>query len=1017
MSSAAIDTLIEAFDSHQRLHVDNHAKRSSLLGLSEDSATSKSTTISSLIHSLVVSVNDTEREEEEEVQQDISDGLVQILNASLANLIKDDITTVAQLRSSNVHESIMKIMELCAEFTCSQGDGSLSTIVIDHIGQFANVAVESIRAVVLDFMRMCLTHLLVLPAKSTPKSNAHKCSFLTGYGNDMEQELEWRKECIGLIKEILIPRLQDKSQAVRNLAIDTSGNLFHDAQQQQQQQKGVLSSDLSHQDLVEALLWNMRHDPSFANRSSALKAIPVNQTTIPDIVERVRDSKLKVREDAFDTLRARVSVYDLTTTQRVQILQVGLSKRYPATLVAATKLLCCGWMKAMKFDPIQTIVLLDPVTNDEISILAAKIIFAVASEDYVNQESFGDIAFDTILADLSSPEIRAFKEEVLKMNVSIDQQENEMSAARLVFVYAMSEVVQKSTTLTDGKKASRLSDIVPDVTVLGDAFGRHMTLLKRIMNDMDSMEEDDEDTNLQEYENKEEEACFVCLYLLKLSKIVELNEEGSRRHFASILHRVLCDAQTHEDLIEGCVQSLYASQDSEASFLLSLSEILASILPSEDDITISKNEKRSQYLQGISILSVALEKVTRKMSSNPILQNFSSIILTSITDSSLGNLVREAGVSCLGRFVIIMEEEIIMQKFKPILMEIAYTEEERVEIRAQAMLAITDLTMLFPRFLAPISIGSCEEEVTVTDLLLRAILFDDTSLSIVAAECSKRLFWNGKIHDSNLVGNLVVMYYDKDLAIDDIDDNEDNESVAYKEVGNPTRLHQMLTLFFPAYSMSTKIAQDTLKSSFRPMLDIIHKKSTNKKRGRKSTNVWPMAKMVDYICQIVEQGESETSQKAHNTQEVVVDSSPLLMATIAICEFILEEMDNITIARLRALCMILNKTYIDIESEDKGALKLLKRQAGDLYDTIDDSTASRLIEPLVVLLDDIIDDENAQDEFAKNLALDDSVISNVKSVNDIVADETPSKLNDLSDDEHESVISESSDFDCGEESE
>ncbi len=224
-------------------------------------------------------------------------------------------------------------MELCAGFTCSQGDGSLSTVVIDHMGQFANVAVESVRAVVLDFMRMCLTHLLVLPAKSTPKSNDHKCSFLTGYGNDMDQELEWRKECIGLIKEILIPRLQDKSQAVRNLAIDTSGNFFHDVQQQQQQQQGVLLSDLFHQDLVEALLWNMRHDPSFANRSSALKAIPVNQTTIPDIVERVRDSKLKVREDAFDILRARVSVHDLTTTQRVQILQVGLSKRYPATLV------------------------------------------------------------------------------------------------------------------------------------------------------------------------------------------------------------------------------------------------------------------------------------------------------------------------------------------------------------------------------------------------------------------------------------------------------------------------------------------------------------------------------------------------------------------------------------------------------------------------------------------------------------------------------------------------------------
>jgi condensin complex subunit 3 len=1000
--STVIETLMEAFDSHQRLNVDNQVKRSSFHG-SATTSNSSTTSVSSLIHSLLASVHD----DSNQVQQDIAGGLEQIVNALLANLVKEDISTVAQLRSCNLQESITNIMKFCAEFTCAQGDGSLSTIAIDQMGQFANVPVESIRAVVLDFMNMCLTHLLALSVKSTtPKGDDYDpCAFLTGHGNDMEQELEWRKECIGLIKEILIPRLQDKSQAVRSLAIDTSATLFHEMQHE-----GVLSSAFYHQDLVEALLWNMRHDPSFANRSLALKAIPVNPTTIPDIVERVRDSKLKVRVDALDILRTRVNVHDLTTVQRVQILQVGLSKRYPATLVAASKLLCCGWMKAMKFDPIQTIALLDPIANDEISILALKIIFAVASEDYANQESFGDTAFDTILEDLSAPEIRAFKEEVLNRNVSIAKQGCELSAPHLLFVYAMSDLVQESASLSDGKKASRLSDVVPDVTVLCDVLSSNMTILQGILNDIDEMEDDDE--AYEEYETKEEAATFVCLYLLKLSKIVDLSEEGSRRHFASILHSILCDVKTHEDLIEGCVQALYASHDSEGSFLLSISEILASFIPSEDDTTISKNEKRSQYLRGISILSVSFEKVSRKMSSNPILEIFSSIILISITDSSLGNLVREAGVSCLGRFVILMEENVIMANFKPLLMEIAYSEEERVEIRAQAVLAITDLTMLFPRFLAPTSIASCKKEnVTVTDLLLHALLFNDASLSIVAAECAAKLLLNGKIHDSNLVGHLLVMYYDKDLSITEIE--EDNETDAIKEVGNPTRLHQLLTLFFPAYSMSSKIARDTLTSSFRPTLDIIHKKMTIKKRGSKNTNVWPIAKMVDYMCQVVEQGES--SQEAENSREEI-DSSPLLLATIAICEFILEKVDNMTVTHLRSLCKILNKTYIDVKSEDKDSLKLLKRYVGDLYDTIDDSSASRSIEPLVVLLDDIIDEENDQDESSKTLGLDDSTISNVEDAKETKVGGMPSEQNDLSGNESDSVLSESSDFGCGDDS-
>jgi hypothetical protein len=76
-------------------------------------------------------------------------------------------------------------------------------------------------------------------------------------------------------------------------------------------------------------------------------------------------------------------------------------------------------------------------------------------------------------------------------------------------------------------------------------------------------------------------------------------------------------------------------------------------------------------------------------------------------------------------------------------MEIVYTEEERVEIRAQAMLAVIDFRMSCLRFLAQISIQSYEEEVAVTDHLLHALLFDDISLSIVAVECSEKSLLNG----------------------------------------------------------------------------------------------------------------------------------------------------------------------------------------------------------------------------------------------------------------------------------
>ena len=63
-------------------------------------------------------------------------------------------------------------------------------------------------------------------------------------------------------------------------------------------------------------------------------------------------------------------------------------------------------------------------------------------------------------------------------------------------------------------------------------------------------------------------------------------------------------------------------------------------------------------------------------------------------------------------------------------MEIAYTEEERVEIRAQAMIAISDLSMPFPRFLAPISIDSREEKVDGTEALSSWLPLRSVSLSL-----------------------------------------------------------------------------------------------------------------------------------------------------------------------------------------------------------------------------------------------------------------------------------------------
>jgi hypothetical protein len=130
--------------------------------------------------------------------------------------------------------------------------------------------------------------------------------------------MEWREECIDVVKESLVPRLTDKSQAVRNAAIKACANFFNDSDEEK---------EANYSDISDALIYSLTHDPSFANRSAAVQSVPVSEAMLPHILERVRDVKLKVRVDALDVLRANVDVHDLTEDQRVELLEAALTPR------------------------------------------------------------------------------------------------------------------------------------------------------------------------------------------------------------------------------------------------------------------------------------------------------------------------------------------------------------------------------------------------------------------------------------------------------------------------------------------------------------------------------------------------------------------------------------------------------------------------------------------------------------------------------------------------------------------
>ena len=205
--------------------------------------------------------------------------------------------------------------------------------------------------------------------------------------------------------------------------------------------------------------------------------------------------------------------------------------------------------------------------------------------------------------------------------------------------------------------------------------------------------------------------------------------------------------------------------------------------------------------------------------------------------------------------------------------------------------------------------------------------------------------------------------------------------------------------------MGSAIGRDTLIACTKPLLMIVHQRMSKKVKGQRS-KVWPIAKMVEYICHTIENGED--AAKGDDDNEAVRDgvevASPILNAAISISEFLNAEGDDLSTAYLRSLCKILNKSYIDPESEDERSLRQLKRNLDDLAMNITDTAAMASLENLIEILEDVQSDEDesiiAADESMEIDKTEDSESHGSKSeVDGLSVEEESQGGNEISDGE------------------
>lgn len=220
-------------------------------------------------------------EGEASFEKDIAQQLIDFVECSLYSLLETD---------NESKDAVRAVLELLAAVSVS--DALVCAPVVERAVQLSDAKLDSIRAAVCQFIGCVVGKIMSLPKKRIPSFN-----------NVLDQA-----------SQMLIPRMTDKSQSVRLAAIQSSVHFFSD--------------DATDPDILQSLLWCMQHDTSVANRVAATECVPINLETIDYVIQRIRDTKSKVRVAALQAIRNKCKDLSLLDpAQCASLVQTGFTER------------------------------------------------------------------------------------------------------------------------------------------------------------------------------------------------------------------------------------------------------------------------------------------------------------------------------------------------------------------------------------------------------------------------------------------------------------------------------------------------------------------------------------------------------------------------------------------------------------------------------------------------------------------------------------------------------------------
>jgi len=862
-----------------------------------------------------------------------SDVFLKYLTPLLTKYI--DVALTTEINPEN-KDTVERVLNLVVAVTLSFGFSSkdkygLETI-LDRIGLFSNCPVEKIRGQACVLLGCFACHI-----------------------EFVKDEVDWKKYCLAMIETLLLPRLTDKSQLVRQRAIQGSGMLLESTKSSCQQSDDNSTSTPA---ILEPLLWSMWHDPSVANRIEAIRAVPiVSAKILHHVITRIRDVKEKVRVAAVEKLQeVSVSFFNniMTEDHICEIVKFGLTERCEVTKCATTELICCKFMKGAKFCPVELMRLMGATTHEDEAEKALRVVLKTARSTNTNRS--------IILKDLSDPEIRSFDENVNLRMVRLDK-DAIFDEYQIFYTRVACSTAKESSNLTFSQKEDLMARTTPDIPTLCDLFQKHLQRL------VESIQEEDQESEDQE--------CFVCLELLRLVKVSDLQEEGSRRFFANVMTNILANLETPDELVEECVEALRTTYEDEFDFFNAISMITIEInntatTSSLVDCSLGDEKESKCILRVLLLFSIVLENAPTSLSNHDLFDGMTKIILSSVLAPKVRE-TSELSIGALGKLGLFSDESTILSEFKPILLNVAANKDVPLECRGQALLSLCDWALLFPDILKPHHCDSTleEENLCLVSILQQILEHKNSPMVFLASEIATKLLFSVQIWGNSMTckANEMQSKLLAALLASFLDPNSNpqgniDEDVNVKDIGSPIRLQQLLSLFFPAFCLKSDGCRNVLLSSIEKALEAAMLISPGTSKANKRSLVFPLVKVVEYVCCVVVDSEAASKGAAvdetldnNNTSTIINKESLSLVALVAslnISRFLVKNEAKLPVTQLRSLCKFLGAQGREIQVDDdneKVKIRKLKNYMEEL--TFLETSSKKALRPLIELLSSV----------------------------------------------------------------